>query len=120
MKRIKPNRKFDIKSNRKSNKKPHRKLVNIKIKRDINTTKPDKGLIERTRNHIELEDRNRTFEDKNMAQNLINSVGVSQINTISSRRDELIKQQNETSEALHKILWNTTNWKENIKREINN
>jgi hypothetical protein len=103
MKSRKFHRKSDVNPNRKSNIKPHRKLVNFKIKRDINTTKLDKGFIERTRNHIEVEDRNRNWTVKNMSKNLINSIGVSQINTISSRRDERIKQQTETSEALHKI-----------------
>ena len=77
--------------------------MNPRIYRDINTVKPDKGLIERTRNYIDPADQNRAWEDENMSKHIIPSVTISKINAIDASRKELINLQKESSQTMHKI-----------------
>jgi hypothetical protein len=50
-----------------------------------------------------MEDRNRKLEDENMFQIMFPSVAVSHMNSISTRRTELINQQKEASQELHQL-----------------
>jgi hypothetical protein len=69
----------------------------------MSTAKPDKVLIERTRNYIDPTDQNRVWEDENMSKHIIYSVQISSINAIEANKKELINQQKEASQSMQQI-----------------
>jgi hypothetical protein len=65
-----------------------------------NNTKFKKGLVKRTRDYIDSQDKNRVWKDNSMSRNMISSTVTSRLNMISDRRNEILSKQREASQAL--------------------
>jgi hypothetical protein len=76
--------------------KSHRKPTSHKIKH-IGNTKFKKGLLKRARDYIELQDKNKAWEDDNMLRNMISTTAISRLNTIFTNRNEILNKQREAS-----------------------
>jgi hypothetical protein len=75
----------------------------INPKRIHKIVKNDKIITKRTRKHVEVEDQNKSWEEKNMFETMIPNVAISRMNAISSSRNEILKQQKEASAAIQQI-----------------
>jgi hypothetical protein len=74
-----------------------------KIKHNITNTKFKKGIVKRTREYIESEDRNRKWEDDVMPRNMISTAVVSRLNTILASSYQILTRQREASFDLERL-----------------
>jgi hypothetical protein len=72
----------------------------IEPKRLRSIAKVNKDLKYKTRKHIQIEDQNKRFEDKNIQRTLLTSNAVSRFNAIDTDKKDLMKQQKEASEII--------------------
>jgi 4'-phosphopantetheinyl transferase EntD len=82
--------------------KAHRKPGVPKINYNSNN-KIKKAVAKRTRKYVASNDPNKKWEDDNMTQTMVSSTATSRINSVSSRRNEILIKQREASQVLTQL-----------------
>jgi hypothetical protein len=59
--------------------------------------------VKRTRDYIELQDKNRTWDDDAMSRNMVTTSAVNRLNAISSNKNEILNKQREASQAVTQL-----------------